>query len=255
VTLLAFDTASPATAVALRSGNGATSELRDDPGPGVHPRHTEALAIAVELLRNAGIGWREVQRVAVDVGPGGFTGLRVGIATARALAQSIGCELVGVGSLAALAHGAAADGWRLVVSVLDARRGEVFAAAYECLPPSLPRELEAPAAISPDALGALLGRLHARVGGDQAILAAGDGAIRYPEPLARAGAVVPPHQSSLHQIRATSLCALGADKLLPDGYESVVPEYLRRPDAELALAGATARGRAAAPRASSGGRP
>lgn len=235
MSVLAFDTATPATAVALLGADCAASEVRDDPGPGARPRHTDVLALAVDLLERMGGDWGTVRRVAVDVGPGGFTGLRVGIATARALAQSRGCEIVGVGSLAALAHGASLDGWEHVLAVLDARRGEVFAAAYECPPSSSPRELEAPAVMAPEALGELLSRVRTRIGDERAILAAGDGAVRYPDPLALSGAVVPPPQSSLHQIRAASVCALGSEQHPPADYESIVPEYLRRPDAELTL--------------------
>lgn len=238
MTVLGFDSATPATAVALARGSGMPAEVRDDPGPGVRPRHTELLALAAELLDGAAVPWRRIERVAVDVGPGGFTGLRVGIATARALAQSLACELVGVGSLEALAYGAGAEGWEHVLAVLDARRGEVFAAAYHCAPPGPPRELEPPAALAPEALAELLGRVRARTGAERAILAAGDGALRYPEPLVDGGAVVPPRQSSLHLLRAASVCLLGGGRPAATAYESVMPDYLRRPDAEVALASA-----------------
>ncbi len=69
-------------------------QVRDDPSPNAHPGHaTRLLAMADDLLRGAGIGWSALDRIAVGVGPGTFTGLRVGVATARGLAQSLGVEL------------------------------------------------------------------------------------------------------------------------------------------------------------------
>src|SRR5207249_206739 len=100
VIVLGFDTATLATAVALRRADASALEARDDPPAGEHPGHaTRLLAMADELLERAGIGWEELERIAVGTGPGRFTGLRVGVATARALGQSSRAGLVGVSSL------------------------------------------------------------------------------------------------------------------------------------------------------------
>ena len=99
--ILGIDTATPSTAVALWSPEGAV-ERRDDPPPGARPSHASRLLELVEEV----VDWDAVERIAVGVGPGGFTGLRIGIATARALAQARDLPLVGVSSLAALAAGA-----------------------------------------------------------------------------------------------------------------------------------------------------
>ena len=164
--VLGFDTATPATAVGLRLADGTTLRAYDEPGAGERPGHTtQSLTLASELLRQAGIGWGALERIAVGVGPGTFTGLRVGVATARGLAQSLGIEVVGVSSLRVLAwaalreldaHGRDAQA-RGVLAAIDARRGEAFAAAYDGQ-----GELAPPRALPPEDLAAIPGSLEDR---------------------------------------------------------------------------------------------
>lgn len=163
--VLGLDTSTAATAVGLQLADGTVLERRDDPAPGAHPGHaTRLLAMTAQLLQDSGSSWEEIERVAVGLGPGTFTGLRVGVATARGLAHSRGIELVGVSSLQALAFAAlrpsgGADGRErpaVALAVIDARRGEVFAAAYEHGPAGVPRRLSAPAALAPQRLAELV---------------------------------------------------------------------------------------------------
>jgi tRNA threonylcarbamoyladenosine biosynthesis protein TsaB len=225
--LLGWDTATPCTVVGLRLEDGTVLQARDDPHGEERPGHaTRLLGLASGLLAQAGLGWASVGRVAVGVGPGTFTGLRIGVATARGIAQSLGAELVGVSSLGALAHAALADGSG-VLAVVDARRDEVFVAAYEG-----DMELVAPRALTPEAIGEPLEEAVARAG-LQRWIAVGDGALRYRAACERFGLIVPDAGAELHRIQASAICELGVEA--PVGTQ-VVPDYRRRPDAEIALA-------------------
>jgi tRNA threonylcarbamoyladenosine biosynthesis protein TsaB len=206
--ILGIDTATASTAAAVWGPPGSEREARDDPEPGARPNHATRLLVLVEEVV-AG-DWDAVERIAVGVGPGGFTGLRHGIATARALAQGRGLPLVGVSSLEALAAGVRHDG--PVYAVIDARRGEVFAAAAGLL--------EAQAIAPADLAARLVAGAHA----------VGDGAVRFREEFERAGAHVPPDDSPVHRVSALQICRLGAEGE-PAGRDGLVPDYRREPDA------------------------
>lgn len=224
--ILGLDTASAATTVALVR-EGGVFEKRHDPPAGERPGHaTRLLALVDEVLGRAGTELRAVGRIGVGVGPGSFTGLRIGVATARALAQAHGAELVGVSTLEALARGAA-DQPRAgsVLAVLDARRQEAFAAAWRDEAPVL-----APAALPPAAL-AQATRSLARDDGLPP-LAVGEGALRFREQIEAAGAVVPPDDDPVHRVGARHVCRL-AGEAAPGDFEAVLPHYLRLPDAEI----------------------
>jgi tRNA threonylcarbamoyladenosine biosynthesis protein TsaB len=217
VIVVGIDTASPSTVAGVLLADGRVVETRDDPPEGSRGEHAaRLLALLEEALVQADAEWYDVDRIAVGIGPGGFTGLRIGIATARALAQGYDVALVPVGSLAALAAGARGT----VAAVLDARRGEVFAGVWED-----GRELAAPAALAPPALA---GRLAAL---DRPAQAVGDGAVRFRAELEAAGIVVPPDGSSVHRIHAAPLCRLGAVGE-PAERDRLLPDYRREPDAK-----------------------
>jgi tRNA threonylcarbamoyladenosine biosynthesis protein TsaB len=244
--VLGFDTSTSATAVALRLADCSTAQARDDPAAGAHPGHaTRLLELVDGLLTQANIGWSAVTRVAVGVGPGTFTGLRVGVATARGLAQSLRCELVGVSSTRALALPALMEpeARTSVLAVIDARRGEVFAAAYELAErgtgdggEELLHELVAPAPLAPSELAGVIAQVERAGGAGRRWLAVGDGALRYRDQLELGGIPMPPDSSSLHLLSAAAVCELGARATATELRETL-PDYRRRPDAELALAG------------------
>lgn len=252
--VLGCDTATSSTVVGLRLEDGSTLQARDDPPLGERPGHTTRLLPMVdELLTRANIGWRALERIAVGLGPGTFTGLRVGVATARGLAQSLGIELVGFSSLRALAEGSRTDiaatdpaglGGTNVLAVLDARRGEIFAAAYLLAERESAEELVSPSALAPEDLAGILARAEAHRGGDEAQQgrehlgpwrAIGDGAIRFRSHLEAVGVTVPPDSSPLHLVSAVAICDLGARGEAVASHEAIVPDYRRRPDAEIAL--------------------
>jgi tRNA threonylcarbamoyladenosine biosynthesis protein TsaB len=228
VNVLAFDTATPDTVVGL-TGAGEPVERRHSPSPGERPGHAQRLlALARAALAEAGLDWGELDRIGVGIGPGTFTGLRIGVATARALAQSSGAELVGVSTLEALAMNAlggasgAAKPWEgPVLAVLDARRGEAFAAAWRGS-----ERLRGPVALRPEALA------REAAADEGAWMAVGDGAVKFRAELEPRGVTVPPDDSPLHRVSALALCRLAHDAPLADR-GSLVPQYVRLPDAEL----------------------
>jgi tRNA threonylcarbamoyladenosine biosynthesis protein TsaB len=222
--ILAFDTATRATAVAL-----GDLELRDDPPPGARPRHTtRLLPLIAEAMSRTGAGWDQIDLIAVGVGPGTFTGLRIGIATARALAHARGIPLVGVSTLQSLAvcAGGEAPPGDALLAVLDARRGEAFAGAWTAPGDNAPPVL-APRAIGPGALADLIPSLGPRT------LAIGEGAVEFRTVLERSGALIPDDHSELHRVAAKGHVQL-ARLLAPRDPDEIRPEYLRLPDAEIA---------------------
>ena len=165
--------------------------------------------------------------LAVGIGPGSFTGLRVGLATARAIAQALGKPVVPVGTLAALARGigeSAGENGRQRLAVLDARRGQVFAAMFG--PDG--KERWEPFVASPAELGERIRGLS------QSPLAAGSGALRFRRELEAAGAEVLLDTDSAHRLWARHVCRL-AEGGAPAPPEAIQPIYLRPPDAQLWL--------------------
>jgi tRNA threonylcarbamoyladenosine biosynthesis protein TsaB len=204
--IVGLDTSTPVTSVAIL-GDGIERELHDD---GVKPAHASRLQPLLEQLVE---DWGTVERLCVGVGPGGFTGLRLGVSTARAIAQARELPLVAVSSLDALALGHPGS----VAAVIDARRGEVFAATYV----DGVRTSE-PAALPPAGLAVRLG---------PGWLALGDGAVRFREELERAGAIVPADGSDAHRVSALNVCRLGRAGE-PVDRDALLPDYRREPDAK-----------------------
>ena len=185
-TIFAFDTATSVATCSLVCDGSPSDEVR-----------TEArliLRAADELFRAAGIGPNDLDGVVVGTGPGSFTGVRIGLATARGLALGVGVPVAGVSTLHAYTGGQ---------PVIDARRGEVFA--------------EGPMVARPEELD---------VAGSTLV---GDGAVRYRDVFEAAGANIPPDGDPAH-LPASHLLVPFAEEFGPA--EEVEPIYLRTPDAK-----------------------
>ena len=191
-------------------------------------RHAEALAPQIDFVRRqAGIELAEVGAVAVDVGPGLFTGLRVGIATAVALAQGLGVPMIPVPSLDLMAFPAR---WttRLIVPALDARRGELFTALFRRVPGGIQRVREANVC-TPDELSAELEAL------DEPTLLLGDGVLRHADVFARLRGIEMAEQG-LANPSARALVQLAHARAMREEFVQpweLEPIYLRQPDAQI----------------------
>ena len=188
--ILAFDTAT----------DRATSALVDD-GEVLGERVSRASTLLADvdaLVRQAGAHPRDVTGLAVGIGPGSFTGIRIGLAAARGLALALDTPAAGVSTLDALSAGAPG-----AIPVIDAKRREVFVAGPRA---AAPAELEIEA-------GATY---------------VGDGAVRYRDVFERAGAIVPPDEDERHLPRARFHAELATDF---GSVELVEPLYVRLPDA------------------------
>lgn len=203
--LLAFDTATPHVTVALHDGDRVVAEY----GSTESMRHGEMLAPGIaDVLSRAGANSRDITAIAVGVGPGPFTGLRVGLVTARTMALALDIAVYGVCSLDILAAAAIDAGLAEFAVATDARRKEVYLASY-----SDGQRIDGPAVIKP---------------ADAATTATvvGYGARLYPDAFPNAAG--PEHPSA----------AVLAELVVGERFELLDPDplYLRRPDAVEARA-------------------
>lgn len=174
--ILAIDTSTPCVSVAVGSHGSVLGEVQLSREPGRPQRHAEQLAPAIRYLCDElGIELSQLAGLGVGIGPGLFTGLRVGITTAKVMAQALRVPVVGIPSLDLVAYRLRHSS-RLIAAVLDARRKEVFYALYRPVPGGVQRVSDYVVG-SPDDLAS---ELMAR--GDEVLLA-GDGALLYQERL------------------------------------------------------------------------
>jgi tRNA threonylcarbamoyladenosine biosynthesis protein TsaB len=229
--VLAIETATELVGVAVADDEGVGCALWATG----RRRHTESLAPAItQVLAHTGLTVHDIDVVAVDHGPGLFTGLRVGVATAKGLAQGLGVPVLPLSGLAVLARAVADAGHRgRVVSVIDARRGEVFVATYDVGQRAGSVEIVSPHVATPEALA---DEVRACAADGNPTVVAGDGAIRYGQGLteiehvALAGpSLAGPPPAMLATLALESLGA--GTTAMPASM--VQPFYLRQADAQI----------------------
>ena len=191
-------------------------------------RHAETLAPAIDFVRrHARVEFDELGAIAVDIGPGLFTGLRVGVATAKALAQTLRLPMIGVSSLDLLAFRVRYTN-RLIVAVIDARRGEVFSAQYRQVPGGAQRLSEYTLGKPEDLAWELL------ASGEECLVV-GDGALRYPSVFAEVARTDFGEMGTAYP-SAAALVELAHPKAIREEFVpswELRPLYLRKADAEI----------------------
>lgn len=220
--ILGIETATQQVGVAIGGHEGVIASFEVARGR----RHAEILTPAIEFIcRQADVELEELGCIAVDVGPGLFTGMRVGLASAKALALALRIPMIGISSLDLLAFPVRHTD-RVVVPVIDARKAEVFWAMYRQVPGGV-QQVSAPT-VGP--VDELVVDLLAR---SQEVLCVGDGAERYHDEIVegyRCEVSAPVHPSAGALVQLAHAKALREEWVRP---AEVRPEYLRAPDAQI----------------------
>ena len=222
--ILGIETATAQVGCAIGGHEGVLASFHAARGR----RHAETLVPAIDFIRRqTRIELDEIGAVAADVGPGLFTGLRVGVVTAKAMAMALRVPVIGVSSLDLLAFPVR---WtnRRIVSVIDARRGEIFYAFYRQVPGGVQR-LSEPRVGAPDELCSEI------LATGEECLAVGDGALRYADQLAEL-IKVEVGEAGLAHPSAGSLVQLAHARALREEFVNpweLAPVYLRKADAEI----------------------
>ena len=223
--VVAIETSTPQTTVALGTEQGVIASALLSWGKA----HSEIVLPGLhQLLDWSEIELRQVGGIAVGRGPGLFTGLRVGVSTARALAQVLGVPIVGISSLDVLAFSVRYSRWR-IAAVTDAKRGEVFYAFYRPVPGGVTRETEY-AVGSPSRLAAEIEASR------EEVLLVGGGALLYRRQLQDVGTRLEFATISTAFPLAVSLLELAVPRFHREETarpEDVVPYYVRKSDAEI----------------------
>lgn len=227
--ILSMDTATPCSSVALTRGTSADGGVVASLGLTGNVSHSRRLLGAVDYLMEATeIKWGDIDGIGVSLGPGSFTGLRIGMATAKGLATAAGKKMIGVSTLDALASRCVTD--KLICSVLDARKKEVYAACYRVEGKGDFARVSEIAVLPPQELAQSF---------TEPTLMVGEGAVVYRELFRQLlGEKVSFAPSQLNEPSAAALGVLACEAMMRGEILDVgeaVPLYLRSSDAELNL--------------------
>ena len=216
---LGIETATDEASATLRRGETVVAEHSFPPDQRLCARLAPTLKV---MLVSAGADWSDLGGIAVDIGPGRFTSLRIGVATAKALAWQSGCPLVGVNSLEVLAEDAGARGETSILALLKAPREQFFAAGYR--QEAGLREVFGPRLLPPTELAGVLAELPAPrvVVGATRGLASGPADIAPPSP-PRAAALLRRAQAHLAQGAPTDPLSLDPFYLAAPGVTLPTP--------------------------------
>jgi len=221
--LLCLDTATPATVVAVvDTDSGSATEELHIPEAGERPAHTASLhRYITAVLKRSKLELSELDLVVVGVGPGSFTGLRVGVSAVRALAQATGLEVVPVSTLSALALSSSFDTESVIATVI-ARKGEYFVGEY-----SNGSLVGSEQSLKEADLVDFCRSSANRFGSTTCV---GNAALELRSELQAVGVVVP-SEHGVHSVGAIGL-AEAANGLVPVNYLDLVPAYLNAPNVD-----------------------
>ena len=227
--VLAIDTSTDAVSVAISNSKQllASAHVTSD------RRHAELLTPMIKsVCQQADIAMSEIDVVAVDIGPGLFTGMRVGIASAKTISQVLDIPIIGISSLDILARSVVAT-QRVVLATIDARRGELYWAMYR-------NDLGPSIEVKPPVVGKVSDCVADLVDRGQSALIVGNGTQRYQnamsESLEATGLSIEWASEQLAQPSANVLAIIAAELALHEQWQTCVEVqalYLRAPDAEI----------------------
>jgi tRNA threonylcarbamoyladenosine biosynthesis protein TsaB len=223
--VLALETATMCGSVALVAGKQCVAEFSLRTGE----THSRRLLSGLDyILQEAGIEKNNIDAVAVSVGPGSFTGLRIGMATAKGLATAAKAKLIGIGTLDGLAAQFYGTGDMLICPVLDARKKEVYCGFYRCNKEGITKALDENKVLSPEALCAMIG---------ESVLMAGDGMSVYGDYFReKLGSRLQEAPAGIHFPRAATIGLLALNKWDAGEFLDPVtaePVYIRPSEAEI----------------------
>ena len=223
--ILAIETATMCGSVALLSGNRCLAENSVDTAT----THSRRLIQQVDqVMQDTELEWGQIDGIAVSLGPGSFTGLRIGLSTAKGLAMAADRPMLGVSTLDGLAQQIIAPPGSLVCALLDARKKEVYASFFKCNNDGIPERTSEDMVMKPEKLATLI---------DQPTMLVGDGAVVYREVFREAlgaAAIFAPPRSFFP--RAATIGRLASEMFANHDFidpASAVPIYVRPSEAEL----------------------